>query len=1016
VNDRAERKVVSVLFADLVGFTARAEQLDPEDVRRLLVPYYSRVRLELERFGGTVEKFIGDAVMALFGAPVAHEDDPERAVRAAFALRDAVAQLNEEEAELDLHVRVAVNTGEVVVAADAQPLAAGDVINTAFRLQEGAPRDGILVSEATRDATHAAVEYRAAPPLRAKGKSAPVPAWEAVALKEPERRPRSLAPLVGRRFELRVLVDALERARSGAAQLVTVVGEPGLGKSRLVWELCRAVEADPEPCLWRQGRCAPYGSGPFGALGEVLKAEAGILDSDPHEAAEHRLAGLAGRLGLGEDPAWVRARLRPLLGLGAEPHGPDRRMESFTAWRRVLEAVARSTPLVVALEDVHWADDALLEFVEHVFGWAGDAPLLLLCSARPELLERRPGWPGTVVQLRPLGRADSQRLLRELTGRDAGEALLERVDGNPLYAEEYARMAMEHGGDVALPPSVQAVIAARLDALPPGEKQAAQEASVIGQVLWPDVVAAVASLSAREAGSRLEALARRQLLRPHRRSAVAGQQQYAFSHVLVREVAYEQITRERRGHLHERAARWIESLASGREEERAEMLAHHYERALAYARSAEHLHEGARHAFRSAGDRALSLYAFAAALRWFRLALALWPDDGERAQLLFRYGKATFWAEGAGEDVLAEARDALVAAGDDEGASEAEVLLSRLFQIRGAQERASALAQAAASRLDDAPPSRSKAAAISNLSSFLMIAGRPEEAIALGRQACRIAEQLGLEEIRAHSLTNVGIARVMSGDVEGVADLEQSAVIAESLNSPVVVREYANLGSLLVHLGRLARAWDAYGAARRAAERFGDARGLQWLAAERVYEHYWRAQWDEALALADGVLAGDGAEQYPAHGCRVVRGWIGLAEGALAGALDDSRSALDFARAIQDPQTFCLSLALRARACAAAGLHHEAQQVTAELLELLARDAVPHASFWTFDFALALAELGRSGELDAALAPTAATPWVAAARLLAAGDLAAAADAYRAIGALAEEQLVRRRAEAPVAR
>ena len=464
---REERKVVSVLFCDLVGFTARSERLDIEDVRGVLAPYYARLRVELEGFGGTVEKFIGDAVMALFGAPVAHEDDPERAVRAALAIREAIAELNDQDPGLDLHVRVGVTTGEALVMLDARPaegegMASGDVVNTAARLQTAAPVDGILVDEATWQATDRQITHRHAEPVQVKGKADPVGVWEVLEARASlgvDLAPAPTTPLVGRERELEVLAGALARARDEQApQLVTMVGAPGMGKSRLIWELGELAEADQELIVWRQGRCLPYGEGvALWALGEIVKAQAGILDSDPAEVAAAKLTRAVD--GLITDPAeagWVLGQLRPLVGLSGEAEaGSDRQAEAFAAWRRFVEAVAEQGPAVLVVEDLHWADETLLDFLDHLVDWAAEVPLLLVTTARPELLARRPGWGGgkpnaATVSLAPLGVADTARLVGGLLGQallpaELQTALLTRSGGNPLYAEEYVRMLADRG-------------------------------------------------------------------------------------------------------------------------------------------------------------------------------------------------------------------------------------------------------------------------------------------------------------------------------------------------------------------------------------------------------------------------------------------------------------------------------------------------------------------------------------------------------------------------------------------
>ena len=422
---RRERKVVTVLFADLVGFTSRAESLDPEDVEAILGPYHERLRSELERFGGTVEKFIGDAVMALFGAPVAHEDDAERAVRAALAIREWA----EEEGELE--VRIGITTGEALVSLDARPeagqgMASGDVVNTAARLQAAAPVNGILVDETTFRATERAITFGAEGQIEAKGKAEPIRVWEP---REARARfgvdvvQQMETPLFGREKELDLLVDAFARVRADRQpQLLTLVGVPGIGKSRLVYELFLAIELIPELIFWRQGRSLPYGEGvTYWALSEMVKAHAGILETDSAQVATDKL-DLSVRTALADDgdADWVVRRLQPLVGLGSDQElSEDQRSESFAAWRRFFEALADRSPLVLVFEDLQWADEGLLDFVDYLVEWVSDLPLFVVATARPELLERRPAWGGgkvnaATVQLQALSEDDTARLVSAL--------------------------------------------------------------------------------------------------------------------------------------------------------------------------------------------------------------------------------------------------------------------------------------------------------------------------------------------------------------------------------------------------------------------------------------------------------------------------------------------------------------------------------------------------------------------------------------------------------------------------
>ncbi len=494
-----ERKIVSVLFCDLVGFTAASERQDPEDVQARIRPYHARLRREIERYGGTVEKFIGDAVMAVFGAPVAHEDDAERAVRAGLRIVEAIEELNEADPDLDLQVRVGVNTGEAVVVLGTRPeqgegFVTGDVVNTAARIQGVAPVNGVAVGEQTYRATSRYFDYEPLEPISVKGKAEPLSLWQATASRARFRTDTSreyTTPLVGRELEKPLLIGTFERAaQQRSVQLVTIVGEPGVGKSRLAAELWAYVDAKPEIVRWRQGRCLPYGEGiTFWALGEIVKGEAGILESDSAEVAAAKL-----EIAVSPDEPerqWLLQRLAPLVG--AEAASPAERRELFTAWRRFLESVAASNSSVLVFEDLHWADEALLAFLEYLAEWSHGVPLLLLCTARPELYERRPGWGAGqrnahTINLSPLSDQETAELVSYLissTGlsHELEHEILERSGGNPLFAEEFVRLLADRGfdGDEAvLPDSVQALIAARLDTLSAERKSLLQDAAVVG--------------------------------------------------------------------------------------------------------------------------------------------------------------------------------------------------------------------------------------------------------------------------------------------------------------------------------------------------------------------------------------------------------------------------------------------------------------------------------------------------------------------------------------------------------
>ena len=734
---RRERKVISVVFVDIAGSTDRAEELDPEDVDAILSRYQTVVRGELERLGGTVEKFIGDAVMAVFGAPTAHEDDPERAVRAAFAIRDAMVR------DGTVAVRIAVHTGLAIVRLDARPsageaLAAGDVLNTAARLQNAAPVNGIVVGEAAYKATRHVVEYAPLAPVHAKGKSAPVPAWHALRLTpvETARRPSTYTPLVGRARELTLLRETLERVESDRTpQLVTLVGVPGIGKSRLVHELVRSEFDDDERRAWREGRCLPYGDGvSFWAIGEVVKAEAAIFESDDGDVAAAKLARTVADVVPAADAEAVTSALLPLVGLeAAASNGADRRQDAFAAWQRFFEAAAERRPLMVVLEDLHWADDGMLEFLGYLAARATGVPLLVLCTARPELLDRRPDWGGGMwnaltLGLSPLRDDEAAQLIAGILDDDVlpvatQTALLERAGGNPLYAEQFALLYLERGdAHVPLPEHVHGLIAARLDALSGEEKSLLQDAAVVGRRFWPGALPAHDSIA-----ELLHSVERKEFVRRERQSSVDGEVEYAFRHALVRDVAYGQIPRLDRARKHLATAEWIESL--GRAQDHAELVAHHYAAALELMEAAgadtRELAPRARNALRDAGDRALALSSFAAANAFYTRALALTgEDDPERALLLFRLAEAGFASEDADPEVLADAVDALLRAGNIEATAEGHVMLSHVVWDRGRPEEAFEHLERAAELIDSLPSTVARTRVLSRRSRhFMLVSG-----------------------------------------------------------------------------------------------------------------------------------------------------------------------------------------------------------------------------------------------------------------------------------------------------
>jgi class 3 adenylate cyclase/tetratricopeptide (TPR) repeat protein len=1003
---REERKVVTILFTDLVGSTARAEGLDPEDVRATLSSYYARLRAELERHGGTVEKFIGDAVVAVFGAPVSHEDDPERAVRAALAIRDSVGE--------DLEIRTAVNTGEALVAlgaraAEGEGMVSGDVVNTAARLQGAAPVNGILVGEATYRATRQAIEYRDAPPVEAKGKSEPIPVWEAVAARsrfgsDVEQKLRT--PLVGRERERALLADAFDRARTEqSAQLVTLVGVPGIGKSRLVAELFQITDADEEIISWRQGRSLPYGERvSFWALGEIVKAHAGILESDDSAAAEQKLFAMVEMLAEdGQERDWLVRHTRPLVGLeGAER---TEREEAFAAWRRLLEAAAEHRPLVLVFEDLHWADDGLLDFVDHLADWATTVPILIVANARPELLDRRPGWGGGkrnafTLSIGALTDEETAVLLQRLLDRpvldaEAQQAVLRHAEGNPLYAEEYARMLAEHrGDDLALPETVQGLIAARIDGLAPEEKALLQDASVIGKVFWPGVLAGADERI-------LHALERKEFIRRDRRSSIAAETQYAFLHALVRDVAYGQIPRAERAGKHRRVAEWITSLAGDRAEDHAEMLAHHYREALTLSEAAgidtAALREPARKAFADAAQRAYSLGAGQMALELVRAALGLTdPESRERPSLELLGAYASRLVDSRDVPGLLEsAIEGFLAQGDHAHAAEAAAILASDAFFRGDLGVSRAASARAVEYARHVPCSPSAARALSQAARGAEILDRDfTRALELAREALGIAEGAGDDELAARCLNTIGLARVHAGDAGGIEDLERCVARAEAAGAAFDLHTgLNNLANTLWQIGRLAEGSARIREARALCERYGFVSGLEWNDAEIVYDSSFRGDFEQTLAGASRYLDHEsGAKSYQTPPILATRARPLLARGLVDAALADAERALRvFRERGQDAQVATFVLTVAARCLHAAGRAAEA--------EPLLRDALERPDELTYDLPLHLVELGRGDEYLALTEGVPGHMWQAAGRAAASGDLLGATEIYGRIGA-----------------
>ena len=808
-----ERKVVTCVFCDLVGFTATSESADPEDVHKMLADYFAMARHEIEAFGGVVEKFIGDAVVGVFGVPAAHEDDPERAVRAGLRICEAAEELTSV-AGAPLKLRVGINTGEALVRLGVTPglgegFLAGDAVNTASRIQSVASEMGVAVGLGTYEATLQVFDYDELEPATLKGKSEPVRVFWAKSSRArfgTDLTRTHDTPFIGREIDLALLKGIFDKTiAANAPQLVTVVGEPGLGKSRIVAELAAYIDTRTDLITWRQGRCLPYGEGiTFWALGEVLKAHTGILESDDPRTANAKLEVV---LPPGSEREWFRQRLLPLLGI--EATSSAERDELFTAWRRFFETVAERGPTVLVFEDLHWADAAMLEFLEHLADRAEGVPLLIIGTARPELFERHPNYTNGLrntnsINLAPLSSQETSRLVSAMLEtsvipRELIAPIVERSGGNPLYAEEFVRLLKDRellvrrgsswelteGAEIPLPESVQALIAARLDTLSPERKTMLADAAVLGKVFWAGAVAKMGNLPDRDVTVAMRELSRKELVRPTRHSSVEGEAEYAFWHVLARDVAYAQLPRASRASRHVAAAAWIESKATERPEDVADVLAYHYSVAMELAKAAgqtEQVIELEAPALRSltlAGDRALGLDT-AAALDYFERALVLTPEGHPaRAEGLARFAEAAH--SSARHADAAEALEEAIATFRDRGdmfasARAMSTLSSVLSQFL--DPRAVELSSAALALLEPLPPGPELVDALADAAGDAAVKGKPEEGLALAERALSLAAELGLPR-PARALGRRAMARCDLGDAGGLRDYRQALVLAK---------------------------------------------------------------------------------------------------------------------------------------------------------------------------------------------------------------------------------------------
>jgi class 3 adenylate cyclase/tetratricopeptide (TPR) repeat protein len=983
-----ERRKATVIFADLSGYTAVAEKMDAEDVKSLVNRALQRLGQEVVRYGGRVDKYIGDNVMAVFGAPVAHEDDPERAVRAGLAMQAAMTEINEQlsaDAGVSFQLRVGINSGEVLAGQVGEEYTVmGDPVNVAARLQAAARPESVTVGPTTHRLTRAAIEYEELEPLELKGKSEPVPAWEAVQVLVRGAAPRGErveTPLIGREDEWSLLESHYERVvNEGRPHLVTVLGPAGVGKSRLLRELVAKLgEHDQQPAL-REGRCPAYGAAiSYWALGEIMREQFEVLDtddsdvawsklrrgieelvSDETDEAPERIAALIARpLGI-EAPADVVASATP------ETEDPQQtRDRMFSAVRSVVEAGSRRRPIVLAIEDIHWADEGMLDLIEYLARWVR-GPVLIVCMARDELLERRSGWGGgrrnaTMISLEPLTDNEAALLVTALMPEggngDQGRIVAQvaaRSGGNPLFAEEMVNRIREEGASDAetLPDTVHSVLAARLDALRPLERRVLQHAAVVGETFWQGSLDTLAAEEGLELADALIALEEKDLVVSRPGSRLAGEHEYAFKHALIRDVAYGTLPKSVRARKHAEVGRFIEERSSERGEAAVALVAEHYGQAATLAPTAnldpaerDIVLERALRFGEAAGDAAASLYSNQEAFNHYTAALAL--EDGLDAAAEARIG------EKLGDIALRLGRvDSAVEVWErclDYHRREED--LARVGDLhrkigaglwhKGEREASIDHYQKGIDLLKDGPPCLELVRLYEEAASLYMHTGDNMLAIYASEKALRLAERLGeaAAASRAHGIFGRVFGRI--GDsAKARENLERSVELARESDPGEAVRALLTLGyHLEVSEAEYEGAASAYLEALELSEQVGDLPSQVELHAALAQVAVYRADWDqvEASTTASTTLAEreglTGKLCFP----YVMRGVLHWREGDWDGAVEICRRAHELGEQVGRSEVAFAALFWLAAALRDSGDHSGAETALSQALDVCER-------------------------------------------------------------------------------
>ena len=994
----AERRLVSVLFADLVGFTRLSESRDPEEVRELLSRYFDTCRRLIELYGGTVEKFIGDAVMAVWGTPTATEDDAERAVRAALDLVAAVTALGDEVGAPELAARAGVLTGEaaVTLGAEGQGMVAGDLVNTAARIQSAADPGAVFVGEATKRSSEASIAYASAGTHELKGKDESVPLWQALrvtagrggALKSAGLEP----PFVGRDRELRLVKELFhETADEQRAHLVSVTGIAGIGKSRLGWEFFKYMDGLEEGVWWHRGRCLAYGEGvAFWALAEMVRMRAGIVEGeDPASAREKVRTSLDAFVVDDEERRFVEPRILHLLGL---EEGPARAKEElFGAWRVFFERMAEQGPVALLFEDLQWADSALVEFVGHLLEWSRNRPIFVLCLARPELQSRHPefgqGSHQTTLSLAPLSEHAMTELLDGFVPglpADLRDRILARSEGVPLYAVETVRMLLDRGllsedegvyrptGEVAeldVPETLHGLIAARLDGLSAEERRLLQDGSVLGKTFTKESLAELSGLSEADLDPLLAGLVRKEVLGVQADPRSPERGQYGFLQDLVRRVAYETLARRDRKARHLGAAAQLERSFGAVEQEVVEVVAAHYLAAYEAQPNADDALEikaRARELLARAAERAGSLGALGQARRSYEQAAELADEPVERALLLeLASRKALSNAEfEAAERALRAALELLEQTGEPRAAARVSGRLGNLEVQTGRGERGMRRMEEAFAAVSADEPDADMAYLAGRLGRSLALAGELERAAEANELALGVAQALRLPETLVRALgTKAYLARAAGRPEEELALTRHALRYAlENDLAEQSANQYANLSDSCFGGDRYGEALEALGEAVTLARRSGERAAEVFALSETTYALTMTGRWDEAVAIFD---------ELPEEQLRADTNLSSVLCGVLEiflhrGQIERSRelhSWFDYVPT-EDHQSHAIHIAAQAELLHAEGRFAEAMDAGAYAAEVSnVPQAMKQGLVWTVESALALGEPGRADEL-----------------------------------------------------